>query len=83
MTKDKSVRLAIQELYYWQRNDDASNFTALLYTLMTKADIGNRARLASAFPNQDMAFRLWHDAPDEDEFFRDWLGDGVMRKRAL
>ncbi len=77
MPKDKGVNLAIQELYYWQRCD-GTNFTSLLYTLISKADIGNRARLASAFPNEDLAFRLWKGAPDEDVFFKYWLGDDII-----
>ena len=77
------IHRAVQELYYWQRRDDASNFTALLYRLISKADIVNSARLELAFPSEFMAFTLWQDAPNEEEFFKHWLGrDLTMMKRA-
>lgn len=66
---------AIQELYNWQRSADADNFTALLYRLLTKADHRNMARLASAFQPEYAAFVLWQNAPNENEFFRTWLGN--------
>ncbi len=73
---------AIEELYYWQRVDHASNFTTILYTLISKADINNSMRLAYAFPAEWNAYRLWQDSPDEEAFFKEWIGHGAMRKRA-
>jgi hypothetical protein len=64
---------AIEELYHWQRDDDASNFTSLLYTLISKADVRNTYRLADAFPDEYNAFMLWQTAPDENAFFKTWI----------
>ncbi len=75
------LRQAIQDLYYWQRRD-ATDFKSLIYTLISKADIVNRAKLAGAFPLEYNAYILWHDSPDEDEFFKDWLGGDIMRLRS-
>jgi hypothetical protein len=75
------LRRAIWELYYWQRLSDASNFTAILYTLISKADILNRAKLTMAFPYECVAYELWQESLDENEFFKNWLGDQTLRKR--
>ncbi len=74
------LRRAIQELYYW-KNRDSSSFTAVLYALISKADRPNWERLSDAFPNECEAFVRWQAADDENEFFRQWLGDRTMRRR--
>lgn len=66
---------AVRELYHWQRIDDADNFSALLYRLFTKADSRNMARLSVAFTPEYNAFMLWQTSPDEEEFFKKWLGE--------
>lgn len=60
---------AVKELWYWQYGTNPTNFTSVLYTLIAKADLGNKARLETAFPMECEAFDLWQEAPDADEFF--------------
>lgn len=71
---ESDFRNAVQELYFWQRTD-ATNFTAKLYSLFSKADPLNTARLAGAFPFEYAAFRAWQDSPNEEAFFNEWLKD--------
>lgn len=61
---------AVKELYYWQvRGPEATNFTAILYTLIQKGSGGNRERLGLGFPWELEAWRQWMLAPDAEEFF--------------
>lgn len=69
--KAEALQAAIRELFYWQNGSNPSNFTALLYTLFSKADPENRTRLASAFPAEARAFALWQ-AGDPKIFFESW-----------
>ncbi len=60
---------AVRELYFWTMGG-GTNFHALLYTLIQKADMDNRRRLANGFPEEVRAFLIWQNSPDEMEFFR-------------
>lgn len=64
---------AIKELYFWQYGSNPTNFTAVLYALISKADMMNLFRLGVAFPAEVEAFRLWQNAQDADAFFKEWL----------
>lgn len=66
----KSLKQAVQELWYWQRGTEPTNFTSHLYTLMSKADLENRGLLASAFTYEFQAFVQWQSAENEDAFFK-------------
>ena len=63
---------AVQELWYWQYGNEPTNFTTLLYKLIAKADMGNKARLAAAFPMEFEAFQEWTEALDAIEFFKSY-----------
>jgi hypothetical protein len=73
----RTVAEAVRELYFWQFQD-ATNFTAQLYSLIAKADYMNRSRLQGAFPMEFNAFMLWEAAKDQNEFFKQWeaIADG-------
>ena len=61
---------AVKELYYWQAHGpEATNFTAILYTLMQKGSHGNRERLGLGFPWELEAWRQWNASPTAEEFF--------------
>ena len=40
------------------------NFHSILLRLMMKADMGNMARLARAFPNTAKVFKAWKDGEE-------------------
>lgn len=60
---------ALRELYFWKFNP-SDNFHSLLFTLIAKADLDNRKSLALAFPAEVLAWNMWQESPDEDEFFK-------------
>jgi hypothetical protein len=60
---------AVSHLERWANGTDTSDFHALLYTLISKSDPGNRERLRSGFPNEVKAFEDWQAAPNERVFF--------------
>ena len=68
--KATRFRQAVERLWYWQHGDNPTNFTSLLFTLMQKADAENFARLALAFPEESMAYKLWCASESSPEFFR-------------
>jgi hypothetical protein len=63
---------AIQELWYWLYGTSPSNFSSVLFSLISKADIENRARLQGAFPMEFNAWMLWQANENEIEFFKKW-----------
>jgi hypothetical protein len=66
-----SILLAIRELFYWQRRHaNATSFTSMLFTLISKADCFNRKKLKIAFPSEVIAWEMWQSAQDEREFFK-------------
>lgn len=60
---------AVKELYYWQYSDNPTNFTAILFRLMQKADPSNRRKLRVGFPIECAAYQEWCASPTQDEFF--------------
>ena len=61
-------RDAATKLYWWQHGGDS--FTPQLYSLISKADPGNRAKLALAFPIEVGVFKAWYDGASEEEFYK-------------
>ncbi len=61
MESEEQVR-AIHQLFYWQQDPNATNFSALLYTLFQKADPENLEKLSKGFPEQAQAIRRWNAA---------------------
>lgn len=70
--RDYPTQKAVRELYWWCRDQERSNFSCLLYSLIAKADSANLARLQKGFPEFVAAYRAWHSAPDIPEFFRSY-----------
>ena len=68
MSLDKARR----ELYYWQVNSKPTNFSALLYVLIQKADISNRSKLASVYPEYMRTYNDWLIAKDPEVLFKEW-----------
>lgn len=68
--KKKSLESAVRELKHWQDNPSASNFTSQLYNIMCKADSDNKKKILKGFPARMVAYLLWLDAPDKDEFYK-------------
>jgi hypothetical protein len=66
----RMLKEEVQELFHWQRNSSATNFTALLYDLFQKADAENTNKLAKAYPKHQAALTLWKLSEGEgDELF--------------
>jgi len=72
----QKIEEAVSELYHWARGNEPTNFTALLYTLIAKADSENYASLKLASPLEVQAYESWRMSMDENEFFREW---GIIR----
>lgn len=79
-----TIKDALRELYNWRRHavkeDPATNFTAMLFLMMQRADPSNLAALARGFPHEYEVFRAWLTSPSERAFFEshgfNWpLGD--------
>jgi len=68
---------AVKELYFWQHSN-LCNFHGLLYTLISKADANNFARLMLAFPAECLAWAEWSNAPDPEAWF---IGQGLFDKK--
>lgn len=62
---------AIKELYNWRHTDRADWFTAMLFNMFGKADTENHCRLAIGFPSEAMAWQLWQEASNEEQFFKE------------
>ena len=63
---------AMQELWYWLYGTNPTNFSSILFTLISKSDMQNRARLQAAFPVEFNAWMLWQANENEIEFFKKW-----------
>ncbi len=61
---------AVIFLHRWKIGHDTTNFHALLFTLISKADINNRANLRMGFREEVQAFEDWQSSPNESEFFK-------------
>lgn len=64
---------AVAELKNWDYNRGASNFSAKLFELMSKADMSNKQKLLKGFPCRTSAYLLWMQAPDKEAFYREHL----------
>ncbi len=62
-----SYETAVQHLWDWQRG--GTNFGAMIYSMIAKADHINAQRVALAFPQHFTVYRAWYDAEDPKEFF--------------
>jgi hypothetical protein len=69
MLARKELHHAIKELYFWQYGD-GTNFNSLLYNLFRKADIGNFSKLSKGFPEFAVAYLLWYNSNDSEQFFK-------------
>ena len=64
---------AARELYLWERSSPKtpmSNFTALLFDLISKADEDNLARLSLDFQEEVFVFKMWQKAASSGAFFK-------------
>lgn len=66
----KEWSVAKWELYRWQYDRKATNFTVQLYDLIAKADIVNKLKLHAAFPVNVECFLAWEQG-DPQDFFAD------------
>lgn len=64
---------AIAELKNWDYNREASNFSAKLFELISKADMCNKQKLLKGFPCRTSAYLLWMQAPDKESFYKEYL----------
>jgi hypothetical protein len=68
---------AIRKLYQWQYGiRDPKDFTFQLFTLLQMANPEEFAKLASAYPDEAKAYRLWYESRDPVEFF---IAHGVWK----
>lgn len=74
----KDLRKAVLEIFRWQY-DHTNSFFNRLILLIQMADQENRARLRLAFPWHVIAFELWCSAPNQEEFFREWVPEEMEK----
>lgn len=60
---------AVHQLFYFLRDKEATNFHALLFRLIMKADKDNLWRIELGFPNEVKAHFDWFNSDDEYIFF--------------
>lgn len=60
----------VKHLYRWKIGHDTTNFHALLYTLIAKADGENLGKLRRGFRDEVQAYEDWKLSPSEEEFFK-------------
>lgn len=80
------LKFAIKELYFWQYNNGGTNFHAMLYTLIQKADLENKRRLALGFPEEVEALEMWEQAGDYgNDLFREYglMNDSEQFHKAM
>jgi len=65
----ENYKECVRELYHWTNSPFSSNFMSMLFSLISKADSENRARLAKGFPTAVKVFEDWHNSKNETEFF--------------
>jgi len=63
---------AVKELYYSLYATNPTNFHAVLYRLIGKADGQNKARLRLAYPLEVKAFDDWQASENPADFFRQY-----------
>ena len=66
-------RTAVIELKVFLNTDKASNYTSLLYQLISKADAVNLAKLRAVYPDYVQAYEDWQASPNETAFFNQVL----------
>ena len=68
MTK---LEVAIEKLYQWQYGiRDPNDFIFQLFTLLQMANSQEFAKLASSYPAETEAYKLWNQSSDPVEFFK-------------
>lgn len=60
---------AVKELYYSLYGTNPTNYHAVLYQLIGKADLQNKALLRLAYPMEVHAWEEWQASENESEFF--------------
>lgn len=60
---------AVKELYFSIYGSNPTNFHAILYHLISKADPENLERLWTIYPAEVRAWRAWQASNDEVAFF--------------
>ena len=63
---------AFQQFKNWNEGICFSNFSAGLFSLMSKADIFNLEKFLKGFPEHTVVYLLWYESPSEDEFYEKW-----------
>ncbi len=71
MKEDSEYLEAVGYLHNWQQG--GTSFACMFFTLLAKADYGNRNKLRIAFPAWVEVFEDWQRAP-EGAFFQKHLG---------
>ena len=64
-----------EDLYLTTHRPNADWFTAQLYRLFNKADANNKRRLAIGFPDHYQVWLDWYNAPNEREFFAEFIDE--------
>lgn len=64
-----NYHVAVKELYYALYGTNPTNFHAILYRLIGKADPANRAKLRLAFPIEVLVWEEWYKSDNEIQFF--------------
>ncbi len=66
---NKELKQAAFDLYLWQCGG-ATNFTAMLFDLIAKADANNKAKLSRAFPVEVATYVEWYNSESPKKFFQ-------------
>jgi len=71
----EQVYKAMQNLQYWRKDINATNFTSMLYVLLSKADDRNKLKIFVGFPEEAVCWLLWYTNKEVSEttFFCKWL----------
>lgn len=59
---------ALLRLRYWRQG--GTNFTSLLFSLISKSDPDNLERIALGFPFEVLVWQEWQASKDEIEYFK-------------
>lgn len=63
---------AVEQLKFWRQNQNATNFSSMLFSLFCKADLQNRIKFLKGFPAEMTVYLLWYHSNSEQEFFDTW-----------
>ncbi len=76
---DEEIKEFARDIYLvFNRNVTHSN--AYLLRLIHKSDPNNRARLRQVFQVEVAVYEMWYNSPDEDAFFKKYLGDDYKER---